>query len=241
MSELLKVVSLTALAGICIPSGGALAHFFNIRPHWLDTEFRHFIIALGGGILLGAVILVFIPEGVQAMDSSLVTIVPLILGGITFFLIERQLGIRRRESPQLAGMLLDFIPECIALGGLIIIDFPMALLLALLIALQNIPEGFNAYREIVALTNNSPKKTLLFMMLLAFLGPAAGLVGFYVLSHHPVTLGAAMLFSAGAILYLIFQDIAPQSRLERHWAPPLGAVLGVGITLSGKLFLNTLS
>jgi ZIP family zinc transporter len=28
---------------------------------------------------------------------------------------------------------------------------------------------------------------------------------------------------------MIFQDIAPQAKLQRHWAPPLGAVLGFGL------------
>ncbi|MBL4898909.1 MAG: divalent cation transporter [Colwellia sp.] len=238
MDDVLRIITWTFAAGICIPAGGAIAHASQIRPNWLDNESRHFIIALGGGILLGAIILVFIPEGIRAMDHSLLTIVPLVLGGTTFFLIEHQLGIKRRESPQLAGMLLDYIPECIALGGLIVVDFSSALLLAVLIGLQNIPEGFNAYREIVALTKNSPKTTLSFMTLLAFLGPLAGLVGFYVFTGYRAALGATMLFSAGGILYLIFQDIAPQSRLEKHWAPPLGAVIGVGITLFGQLVID---
>lgn len=43
-----------------------------------------------------------------------------------------------------------------------------------------------------------------------------------------------MLFAAGGILYLIFQDIAPQSRLERHWGPATGAVIGFGVGLPGR-------
>lgn len=239
MEDVQRIILLTFVAGACIPVGGLVAHLFQIRPNWLDNELRHFIIALGGGILLGAVILVFIPEGIDAMQKSPFAIVPLTLGGITFFLMERWLGIRRRESPQLAGMLLDYIPECIALGGLIVIDFSLALLLAILIGLQNIPEGFNAYREIIAFTKNSPRKTLAFMLLLTFIGPLAGITGFYVFSEHHAVLGATMLFSAGGILYLIFQDIAPQSRLEKHWAPPLGAVVGVGITLLGNVLIDS--
>lgn len=43
-----------------------------------------------------------------------------------------------------------------------------------------------------------------------------------------------MAFSAGGILYIIFQDLAPQIRLENSWIPPLGAVLGFLIGLVGK-------
>ena len=54
--------------------------------------------------------------------------------------------------------------------------------------------------------------------------------------HDFDSFGSIMLFAA-AILYLTFQDIAPRSRLERHWAPPLGAMLGSAIALVGELLL----
>ena len=38
--------------------------------------------------------------------------------------------------------------------------------------------------------------------------------------------------------FVTFQDIAPQSRLERHWAPPLGAVLGFALALLADMFLS---
>ena len=44
-----------------------------------------------------------------------------------------------------------------------------------------------------------------------------------------------MLFAAGGILYLTLQDIAPRSRLERHWLPPLGAVPGFVLALVSEL------
>jgi len=46
-----------------------------------------------------------------------------------------------------------------------------------------------------------------------------------------------MMFAAGGVLYLVFQDIAPQARLARHWAPPLGAVFGFALGLSGHMWL----
>ena len=42
-----------------------------------------------------------------------------------------------------------------------------------------------------------------------------------------------MLFAAGGILYLTFEDIAPEARLDRHWAPPLGAVGGFLLGMAG--------
>lgn len=237
MYEILTIMVLTGAAGICIPLGGLIASFERFHPNWLELEFRHFIIAFGGGILLGAVAIVLVPEGVSGMNGSAVAILIILAGGVTFFLIERALGLRRRETPQLMGMLLDYVPEAIALGGLVASSSPIAPLLALLIGLQNLPEGFNSYREIICTKECSPKKTLSFMSKLVIIGPISGLIGYYFLSEYQAILSAIMLFASGGILYLIFQDIAPQSRLNKHWMPPLGAVVGFCVALFSKMMV----
>lgn len=235
--EILTIVILSGAAGVCIPLGGLIASFERIHPNWLEREFRHFVIAFGGGILLGAVAIVLVPEGVAGMNDSAIAIVVILAGGGAFFLIERALGLRRRETPQLMGMLLDYVPEAIALGGLVASRSPIAPLLALLIGLQNLPEGFNSYREIICTKQCSPKKTLSFMGKLVIIGPVAGIAGYYFLSEYQAVLSAIMLFASGGILYLIFQDIAPQSRLNKHWMPPLGAVVGFCVALFSKMMV----
>jgi ZIP family zinc transporter len=56
-----------------------------------------------------------------------------------------------------------------------------------------------------------------------------------VLASNTAVLGAIMLFAAGGIVYLLFEDVAPQVRLERRWSPPLGAVAGFALGLAGSL------
>ncbi|MDZ7804981.1 hypothetical protein [Thiohalophilus sp.] len=239
MSELGSILLYTALAGACIPLGGFLAKIERIRPNWVENEFRHFVIAFGGGVLLSAVALVLIPEGIGHLDNRAGLIALIVLaGGVTFFVVEKVLAKHKSEVPQLNAMLLDYLPESMALGGIFAVGSGSGPLLALLIGLQNIPEGFNAYRELKAAENFHHKRTLTFMSLLTLLGPVFGLLGWVFLTDYPMLLGGIMLFAAGGILYLIFQDIAPQSRLNRHWAPPLGAVIGFSVALLGKLLLT---
>lgn len=76
------------------------------------------------------------------------------------------------------------------------------------------------------------------MFALVPIGPLLGILGWIYLSSNMSVLGAIMLYAAGGILYLIFQDIAPQSKLKRHWGPPLGAVLGFSIGLIGYAYLG---
>lgn len=234
MSETLIIILYALGAGLCIPLGGALAYFERIKSKWLENEFRHSVIAFGGGIMLAAVALVLVPEGTHYISQPIYSMLILLLGGISFFLFERYLGSRNLEKPQFTAMLLDFIPESLALGGALAINARTAPLLAIFIGLQNLPEGFNAYRELRIQKNAKAQNILLFMLLLAPLGPMIAFIGWYYFSENLQLLGATMLFAAGGILYLIFQDIAPQAHLKKHWAPSLGAVLGFCLGMLGN-------
>ncbi|MCL4746286.1 MAG: hypothetical protein KJZ83_12860 [Burkholderiaceae bacterium] len=230
-----EIVAYTGAAGACIPLGALFACFERINPRWLEREFRHFVIAFGGGVLLAAVMFVLLPDGARLVGEVKWIVGSFVAGGVAFFALERALGLRKRESPQFLAMLLDFIPESLALGGVIAAGGNSAMLLAVLIGLQNLPEGFNAYRELKSVAGARKGRILFAMALLVPIGPAFGLGGWLMLSDRPAILGFVMLFCAGGILYLIFQDIAPQARMRKHWFPSLGAVLGVAVGLLGRL------
>ena len=53
-SEFFTIIILTGAAGCCIPIGGLIASIEHIHRRWLEREFRHFVIALGGGIPIAA-------------------------------------------------------------------------------------------------------------------------------------------------------------------------------------------
>ena len=238
MPPLIQMLVLTAAAGACILIGGVLARFENIRPRWLETELRHSVIAFGGGVLVSAVALVLVPEGAAQLNSTAGSCLAFLVGGVGFCLLEITLHRHGGEKPQFSAMLLDYLPESLALGGLFAAGSSAAPLLALMIGLQNLPEGFNAYRELTADNPASARRTLLLMAGTIGLGPLFGLGGWFLGGNHPAVLGSVMLVAAGGILYLLFQDIAPQARLERRWAPTLGAVLGFGLGLLGDLLVG---
>jgi len=139
---------------------------------------------------------------------------------------------------QLTAMLSDFVPEALALGATFTFSKDAGILLAGIIALQNMPEGFNAYREIKDSSKYSRLKIIGAFTLMAFLGPIAGAIGYFVLSDYQQIISGIMLFAAGGILYIIFQDIAPQSKLKNHWAPPLGAVAGFLLGVLGHILVG---
>lgn len=224
------------LAGIAIPFGALLARIEHIHPKWLEKEFRHSVIAFGGGALIAAVSLVLVPKGIETTPPFWV-VFWFFAGGVCFYGLDRVIQSHGGRFSQLIAMVSDFIPEAMALGAILLEDKASALLLVLLIGLQNLPEGFNAYREIIDQGKHKAKVILLWFFAISLMGPLSAFTGMTFLSAQPAIMGGIMMFAAGGILYLVFQDIAPQAYLKRKWAPPLGAVMGFGLGLIGHLML----
>lgn len=237
MSLLFTVVASTLLAGLAMPLGAAIAYFEKINTQWLEDEFRHGVMAFGGGALLSAVALVLVPEGIEHLEP-LAACSWFITGGLSFMLLD--IFLKKIDTPasQLAAMLSDFIPESIALGAAFATGSSSAYLLAGLIALQNIPEGFSAYRELSSTDAYKPKQIIIMFTLMALLGPIAGVSGYLWLSESYEIISAIMLFASGGILYSIFQDLAPQVKLGKHWMPPMGAVLGFVLGMFGLMITS---
>lgn len=234
MNLLLIVITSTLLAGLAMALGAIIAYFEKIDNEWIEEDLRHGVMAFGGGALLSAVALVLVPEGIANLNPLSATLW-FVGGGFSFMLLDIFLKKINTPASQLAAMLSDFIPESIALGAAFATGNSNAFLLAALIALQNLPEGFSAYRELNSTSVFKPKKIILIFSLMAILGPIAGVSGYLWLSEYPEAISAIMLFASGGILYSIFQDLAPQVKLEKHWAPPMGAVLGFVLGMFGLM------
>ncbi len=237
MGDLERALLLAALAGAAIPAGGLAARIDLLFPTWMRAGFRHTVMAFGGGVLISAVALVLVPEGMAHLPLGWV-LATFFAGGLAFFALDRVIERRGAGVAQLLAMLADFVPESLALGALLANDPGTGLLLALLIALQNVPEGFNAAREIRHVAHMPAGRVLAAFCAISLLGPLSAWVGFEVLRDHRGVLGGVMLFAAGGILYLIFQDIAPRVPIRRRWAPPLGVVGGFGLGLAGQALLG---
>ena len=105
------------------------------------------------------------------------------------------------------------------------------------IALQNLPEGFNAYKDFIK-NGYSVKKTLLFLFLISVLGIFPALFGYELLVFFPSIVAIIMLFAAGGILYFVFQDIIPNSVVKSSQAPSFSGVLGFLLGMIGYFYLG---
>lgn len=235
MKDLFIIIGISWIAGIAALIGGIFAKIECSAETQSKREWIHGIVAFGGGILVAAVAFALAPEGIAFLPPAGLA-ATFCAGGVIFCLLDARIARSSGSKAQFMAMLLDFIPEAMALGAVFVHSKRTGILLALFIGAQNLPEGFNAHRENVA-AGASPGMSLFTLFLASFLGPVAACAGYLFLRDQQILTASMMSVAGGGILYLIFQDIAPQSKMRRHWSPPLGAVIGFVVGMVGKQLL----
>ena len=232
---LLKMALVTWFAGLSAFVGALIAKWEGSTETLAKQRFVHGVVAAGGGILLSAIMYALLPEASKHLPVWAVAVAFLAGGGL-FCWVDEWLAKKATKASQLLAMLLDFVPEALSLGAMFAFDPRFGMLLALFIGLQNLPEGFNAFRELKD-SKVPQKQRLVGFFLVAFIGPLAAFIGYYLLADAMQITALIMATAAGGILYLIFQDIAPKATMRRHWTPPLGAVIGFVLGMVGNQLL----
>jgi len=228
-----KLILFSGIAGVPVFIGGILANYFNhhIKESPVKYEITHTLMSFGAGIILSAVALVLIPKGMEELEL-LPMASSFLVGAILFMLLDRYLSKKGGRTATLMAMMMDFVPESIALGAVFAIDLKLATFLAVLIGLQNLPEAFNSYRELI-LSGFTTRKTLIIFFFLSFFGIIGALTGHFLLSNHQDLTAHLMTFASGGILYLLIQDIIPEGKLEKNYLTSLGATLGFLVGVIG--------
>lgn len=239
MQELTEIIIFSAISGITIFLGGIFGLALEMSKISLvnKDKFIHFMSSFTGGILISTIAFVFIPHSIDNLSNT--NIILVFLSGSVFFLaLDKIVQTRFGNISQLMAMLLDFIPEAIALGALLATNKKLGMLLALFIGMQNFPEAFNSYLD---LKNNklTPKKIITYFFFLSFAGVFVAVISSLILASQEQAISNIMLFASSGILYLIFQDIIPESKIKNSYSPSLGAAMGflIGV-ISYKMVIS---
>lgn len=231
---LFKLIIFSGFAGITVFIGGLLANYFNhhVKDSPVKYEITHTMMSFGAGIILAAVALVLIPYGLDHLNVVPTTL-SFMAGSVGFMFLDQYLEQKGGKTATLLAMMMDFVPESIALGAVFAVHVKMATLLAIIIGLQNLPEAFNSFRDLV-LSGFSIKKTLAIFFFLSFFGIVGALLGHFFLTESTMLTAHLMTFASGGILYLLIQDIIPASKLEKNYLPSLGATVGFLVGMIGS-------
>ena len=238
MEAILRIVLYSFLSGITVFLGGFLSKYFerHLREGLVKEKVLHTSVAFGGGIMIAAVAFVLVPKGMDALPLAPMALL-FLTGAITFFFLDRYIEKKGVTVSQLLAMLMDYVPEAIALGAVFATDHNLGLLLAIFIGLQNFPESFNSYLDLRN-SGYTSNKCLFILFFLSFSGVIAAISGYYLLRDMPQLTASLMLFSSGGVLYLVFQDIAPMSKLQKSWFPALGVNFGFLVGMIGQKLLG---
>ena len=232
-----ELILFAGFAGFTVFIGGILANIFNhhIKESPVKYEITHTLMSFGAGVILSALALVLIPTGMEELEL-LPMAFSFLSGAVLFMFIDRYLAKKGGKTATLLAMMMDFVPESIALGAVFAIKPNQAILLAVFIGLQNLPEAFNSFRDLVQ-SGYTTKKTLIIFFFLSFFGITGALTGHYLLSDYSGLTAHLMTFASGGILYLLIQDIIPESKLDKNYLTSLGATLGFLVGIIGEKIL----
>lgn len=237
MDQTFQIFVYSFFSGVTVFLGGLASMLFERYQRGpAYTLIVHAATAFGGGLLIGAVAFVLIPSGIKELE-----LFPLVLtfiaGAFFFYFLDLQITRMKSSFSQGIAMLTDFLPEAVALGSVFANDIATGALLAFFIGLQNFPESFNTYIELKK-GGRSTRKTLSLLFALSFVGVLGALAGRFFLAGFPRVVSGLMVFSGAGITYLMFQDIAPDSRLDGSSIPALAGVLGLLLGVIGTKILG---
>lgn len=223
----MDIVILTALGvGGATLIGAILGFLFKDISH----KFSDIVLSFAAGIMLAASVLGLILPSLEygGRFGILVTVIGIFAGALALNVIDRIVphlhkmvggDIEKHPDSQGLSKVLLFVtaiaihnlPEGIAAGvGFGSGDTSQALLIAGGIALQNIPEGMVIIGPMLA-SGVSPKKTFIAAALTGVVEVIGTFIGFFAVSVSQVILPFALAFAGGTMLYVISDEMIPET------------------------------
>lgn len=231
MGEGFEIVLLTALGvGGATAVGALLGFLFKDITH----KFSDIVLSFAAGVMLSAAVFGLIEPSFSYGETSygtafglIVTVVGIFTGAICLNLTDKLVPhlhriagteIESHHNKNLSKILLFVLaiaihnlPEGIAAGvGFGSENTTQAIVIAGGIALQNIPEGMVIIGPMLA-SGVSKKRTLLIALLTGLVEVIGTLVGYFAVSVAKVILPFALAFAGGTMLYIISDEMIPET------------------------------
>lgn len=222
----MKMVLLTALGvGGATIFGSLIGFAFKHISH----KFSDIVLSFAAGVMLSAAVLGLILPSLDYGGewSILVTVAGIFSGALCLNLIDKivphlhrlvgtDIEDHRRTSLNkvllfVTAIAIHNLPEGIAAGvSFGTEDTSQALMIAFGIALQNIPEGMVIIGPMLA-AGVTPRKTFICAMFTGLIEVAGTLVGYWAVSIASVILPFALAFAGGTMLYVISDEMIPET------------------------------
>lgn len=221
---------LYSIVGIMIPfigtSLGSSLVFFLRKT--INEKVQKMIVGFAAGVMIAASVWsLIIPAVEMAENQELISWIPATVGfilGVIFLLITNNIAekIETNKNGKKLNMLLfsvtlHNIPEGMAVGvcfagfltGNTGIDLLEAMLLAIGIAIQNIPEGAIISMPL-KMGGESKKRAFIYGVLSGIVEPISALITVLLINTIVPLLPYLLSFAAGAMIYVVIEELVPE-------------------------------
>ena len=205
----------------------------------ISHKFSDIVLSFAAGVMLSAAVIGLVLPSLEYGEkygtglAILFTVAGIFTGALCLNLIDRLVphlhkmiasGDEEPHRNKQLGKVLLFVmaiaihnlPEGIAAGvGFGAGDTAQALIIAGGIALQNIPEGMVIIGPMLA-AGVSKKKTLVLAMMTGVVEVVGTLIGYFAVSIAAAILPFALAFAGGTMLYVISDEMIPETHHEGH-------------------------
>lgn len=250
----MKLVFLTALGvGGATIFGSVMGFLFKKISH----AFSDLVLAFAAGVMLAAAVLGLILPSLDYGGSLgiLITILGIFAGALCLNLMDRLVPHLHRlvgvDTENHAGnanlnkvllfvsaIAIHNLPEGIAAGvGFGSENTAEAILIAGGIALQNIPEGMVIIGPMLA-AGISPKRTFLCALFTGLVEVAGTLLGYFAVTVSAVILPFALAFAGGTMLYVISDEMIPETHHDDASGATYALLAGFCLMLLFDVLLN---
>ena len=246
MPFIIYVTLIGLLSGVLGTMSGGFAVLF-IRK--IKDQFLCIVLGISAGIMTVIVFLDLIPEA-QEVGTTFTSILGLILGiGLIAFLDLKfphhhfSLQKNGNASYYKMGLLLSIgialhnIPEGLAIGAGFIASDSLGYSLSILMALQNLPEGL-AVATALGLSGMGGLKILGITALAGVPMGIGAFIGAYLGTISDNVLSISLGFAAGAMLYIVFDELIPDSHEKNEGHNAIIGIIGgvlIGIMITTLL------
>jgi len=233
------VIVQSVIAGLATVIGAAIALVVG-KP---SPRMTALLLGFASGVMLFVVAIDLLPHALDAGRTR--TAIGLILGILGCKLCDLVLAKTLRNSPSLygkrrhffrlglmvaLGIALHDLPEGLAIGAGFASSGAIGTSLAIAIGLHNIPEGLSVAVPL-SLGGASKGKIIGLCLLISLVTPLGAIIGTMVSSISPVFIGLMLAYAAGAMTYVVADELIPTSYELSRSMSILGLAIGAVVVV----------
>ena len=239
MEEMLVI---SALAGLTTALGAGVVLLFGTP----STRVLSLLLGFAAGVMLAIATLELLPEAIE-VGGTLKAVIGFLWGVLLMYLLDYLIphlhfitGGPQKDNVELLkvgyliflGIAVHNLAEGLAIGAGMVASPGLGVAIAIAIAIHNIPEGM-ATAVPLRMGGLSGGKLITLAAAAGLMTVVGTWIGGLAFASNPGLVGGALGFAAGAMFYIVGDELIPQARTYHHYWANLGLVGGfvLGILL----------